>query len=198
MKQKLFSITIALAALTVTTEAATTVQNLNRTYQSESNAANRYRQFASKADAENLRQTAKLFRAAAVSEEIHSKIVARAIVKIGGRIDTFKLDAVTPGTTAENLQSAIRDETAESGTDYRGFLTIAKADREKSAVRAFNYSMRSDKELATLFQHALDDIRGETSITCYVCEDCGLVVIKLPEKKCPICREGLKEFKIIN
>jgi rubrerythrin len=198
-------ITIPIAVITFSTLAAlsaaasgTTLQNLNAAYRGESNAANRYREFAMRADSENLKQTAKLFRAASASEEIHRKIVERAILKMGGQIDTFKLDEITPATTADNLRSAIKGETAESATMYPEFLTTARADNEKSAIRAFNYALEAEKKHAGYFQQALDHIGAELPVTCYVCADCGLLLTKLPAKKCPVCREGLKEFKIIN
>lgn len=194
------NIRIAAIALSTLTAAAsgTTLKNLNTAYQGESNAANRYREFARKAETENFKQAAKLFRAASASEEIHRKIVEKAILKMGGQIATFKLDAITPGSTADNLRSAIKGEAAESATLYPGFLTTARADNEKSAIRAFNYALEAEKKHAEYFQQALDRISGELPVTCYVCMDCGLLLTKLPAKKCPVCREGLKEFKIIN
>jgi rubrerythrin len=196
---------IRIAVITFSTLAAlaaaasgTTLQNLNLAYQGESNAANRYREFAQNAESENLKQAAKLFRAASASEEIHRKIVERAILKMGGQITTFKLDAITPASTADNLRSAIKGEAAESATMYPEFLATARADNEKSAIRAFNYALEAEKKHAEYFQQALEQIGAELPVTCYVCMDCGLLLTKLPAKKCPVCREGLKEFKIIN
>jgi rubrerythrin len=200
MKLKIRIAFITLSTLTAlaTTASGTTLQNLNTAYQGESNAANRYQEFARRAETENLKQAAKLFRAASASEEIHRKIVERAILKMGGQIATFKLDPVPQASTADNLRSAIKGENAESATMYPGFLTAARADNEKSAIRAFNYALEAEKKHAEYFQQALDQIGGELPITCYLCKDCGLLLTKLPAKKCPVCREGLKEFKIIN
>ena len=193
---------IRIAIITISTLAAaasgTTLQNLNTAYQEESNAANRYREFARKAESESFKQAAKLFRAASASEEIHRKIFERAILKMGGQIATFKLDKVPQASTAENLRSAIKGETAESATMYPEFLATARTDNEKTAIRAFNYALEAEKKHAEYFQQALDHIGDELSITCYLCKDCGLLLTKLPAKKCPVCREGLKEFKIIN
>ena len=193
---------IRIAVITLCTLAAaasgTTLQNLNTAYQGESNAANRYQEFARKADAENLKQAAKLFRAASASEEIHRKIVERAILKMGGKIATFKLDEIPQASTADNLRSAIKGEKAESAALYPDFLATARADNEKSAIRAFNYALEAEKKHAEYFQLALDRIGAELPLTCYLCKDCGLLLTKLPAKKCPVCREGLKEFKIIN
>lgn len=194
----IFTALAAVATLTGMAEAGTNVENLNQAYQNESNAANCYRDFARRADAENLKQAGKLFRAAAASEEIHRKIIERAILKIGGRVETFKLDQITSGTTVENLRRAIAGETAESGSAYPGFLVTAKASKEKAAIRALNYTLDCDKALAEVFQQVLDSNGGGSAITCYVCQDCGLLVTQLPKKKCPVCNEKLKEFKIIN
>ncbi len=69
LKSLIATATLAIsAALICMGSAGTTVENLNAAYQAESNSANRYRQFTRTADAGNLRQTAKLFRAAAASE----------------------------------------------------------------------------------------------------------------------------------
>lgn len=200
MKRNLHIALIALSVFAAFNNAATgtTLQNLNTAYQGESNAANRYREFARQAETENLKQAAKLFRAASASEEIHRKIIERAILKMGGKITTFKLNEVKPASTVENLRSAISGESAESTKMYPGFLVSAKVDQEKSAVRAFNYALEAEIKHAEYFQQALDRIGAEVPITCYLCKDCGLLLTKLPTKKCPVCREGLNEFQTIN
>lgn len=191
-------ITMSTVAALASAASGTTLENLNTAYQEESNAANRYQEYAGKAETENLKQAAKLFRATSASEEIHRKTIERAILKMGGRVATFKLDEVSQASTADNLRSAIKGETAESSTIYPEFLATARADNEKSAIRAFNYTLEAERKHAEHFQQALDRIGGELPITCYLCKDCGLLLTKLPAKKCPVCREGLKEFQIIN
>lgn len=201
MKLKIRLVIVALAAVTTLTgmaRARTNVENLNHAYQNESNRANRYQDYARKADAENRPQTAKLFRAAAASEEIHREIIERAILKIGDRVETFKLDEIPSGSTADNLRRAIADASTDNSSTYRGYLAVAKASNEKAAIRAFNYTMECDKALTKVFQQALGSVDAGTAITCYVCQDCGLLVTQLPKKKCPVCREGLKKFKIIS
>lgn len=197
MKSKLLIVASTFVALIVTA-AGNTVENLNRAYQTESNAANRYRDFARQADSQNHQQTAKLFRAAAASEEIHRKMIARAIGRVGGRVETFQLDPVLSGSNVDHLNAAIRDELTESGSLFPGYLSAAKQANEKAAARALNYTLRSDKALAAIFQQALHTTETEVSAVYYVCQDCGLVVTQLPKKKCPVCHEKLDEFKIIH
>ncbi|MGA9578943.1 MAG: rubrerythrin family protein, partial [Terrimicrobiaceae bacterium] len=112
-----------------------TLKNLNAAYQGESNAANRYAKFADKAEAEEYAQVAKLFRATAAAEAIHRETHKAAIIELGGTVATFQLDPVNPGTTAENLQAAIKGESYERDTMYPEFLAVAKADDARAANR---------------------------------------------------------------
>jgi rubrerythrin len=188
---------IPIAALLNSTSAGTTLQNLATAYQGECNAANRYENFARQADAADFKEIARLFRGAAASEAIHRDLDKRAILKLGGQPGTFKLDAITPASTADNLKASIKGESLEVDTLYPGFLAAAKADNSKPAIRAFDYSLSAEKHHVDFFRQALDQLEAKTPITCYVCRDCGLLLTRLPDKKCPLCREGLKSFKQI-
>jgi rubrerythrin len=189
--------TFPVAALLSPAPAGTTLQNLATAYQGECNAANRYENFARQADAAEFKEIARLFRGAAASEAIHRDLVKRAILKLGGQPGTFKLDEITPAPTADNLKASIKGESLEVDTLYPAFLAVAKADNSKPAIRAFDYSLSAEKHHVDFFRQAIDQIDAKTSITVYVCKDCGLLLTKLPEKKCPLCREGLKAFKQI-
>lgn len=197
MKPILRNIILASTALLTTAFAGTTLQNLNVSYQNECNAANRYENFARQADAAGNPYVARLFRGAAASEAYHRDIQKRAILKLGGQPGTFKLEEIAPASNAENLKSAIKGESMEVDSIYPGFLATAKADNSKPAIRAFNYSLSAEKHHVDFFKQALDGIDAKTPIQCYVCKDCGLLLTKLPAKKCPLCREGLKAFKQI-
>lgn len=188
--QLIFSATIA-------TSAAGTLENLNAAYQRESNQVVHYEACAQKAEEEKHPQAARLFRATAASEAIHRDIQKRAILKLGGHIEAFKLEDPVAASTEENLKSAIKAETEESSTFYSGFVKAAKSEGLKAATRAFNYALAAEKRHAGFFQEALDGLATNTPIDCYVCKDCGLLLTKLPARKCPLCDEGLKAFKKI-
>ncbi len=200
LRPALAIISTSAALMTAAAAAASpeTLNNLNVAYQNESNAARRYEAFAKKADSENLPQIAKLFRATAASEAFHRDIQKSAILKLGGQLPTFKLDEIPATATSDNLKASIKGEIEEHDTLYPAFLGKAKSDEAKAAVRAFNYSIAAEKRHAEYFQQALDQIGKNPPATYYLCEDCGLMLDKLPDKKCPVCREGLKSFKIIN
>jgi len=206
MKTPILSIaSIALAAigllLPATTSAAVsaqTLQNLNTAFQGESNAANRYQKFAAKAEADGYPQVAKLFRAASDAESIHRDTHKAAIQELGGTVATFELDVVEPGTTAENLQAAIKGETYERDTMYPEFLALAKADDARAAIRTLEFAAAAEKEHAMLYQDALDNLGNNTPADYFVCQVCGMTLTELPAKKCPSCRKSKDEYKKIS
>ena len=95
----------------MSTASQQTLDNLNAAFQGESNAAHKYQIYAKKADEEGHPYAARLFRAASKAETIHAANHAKAIKALGGVVGELKLGEVTPGTTAENIQDAIKGET---------------------------------------------------------------------------------------
>jgi rubrerythrin len=174
-----------------------TLDNLNAAFQGESNAAHRYEAFARKADAEGHAYAARLFRAAARAESIHRESHKKAILALDGKIADFKLDEVQPGTTAENLQAAIKGESYERDTMYPDFLKQARADEAKEAVRTLLYAQKAEGEHARLYQDALDNLAKNAATPLYVCKVCGYTTTKLPDRNCPSCREPAGNYERI-
>lgn len=194
-----------IAALAISTSAfaasasAETLKNLNTAFRGESNASLRYQAFAQKAAAEGHAQVAKLFRAASAAEAVHRDTLQATIKKLGGTVDTFALDAVTPGTTAENLAAAIKGETYERDTMYPGFLATAKTEDNRDAQRAFHFALSAEKKHAALYTEALAQLGQNPAVDYYVCPVCGETVAGRPSAdKCPTCRKPTKEFKLIS
>lgn len=175
-----------------------TLDNLNAAFQGESNAAHRYEAFAKRADSEGHIQAARLFRAAAKAESIHKENHKQAILALGGKINDFKLDELKVGTTAENLQAAIKGESYERDTMYPAFLKQAKTDEAKEATRTFLYAEKAEGEHAKLYQQALGNLGQAQDAPIYVCKVCGYTTSKLPERNCPSCRESASEYERIN
>ncbi|MBE2180918.1 MAG: rubrerythrin family protein [Chthoniobacterales bacterium] len=199
------TITIALAAALAllappaarTEVPAPTIKNLNAAFQGESNASNRYAIFAEKADAEGHPEVAKLFRAASTSEAIHRDNHRKAILGLGGKIEAFELETVAPGSTADNLEAAIKGETYEQETMYPEFLAVAEKDDARSAMRTFKFAMETEKEHAKLYRTALDSLGKQGPVEYYVCQVCGMTLTGVPGKKCPVCRKSRDEYKKI-
>jgi rubrerythrin len=171
--------------------------NLNDAFQGESNAAHRYEAFAKTADAEGHAYVARLFRAASKAESIHRETHKQAILTLGGTVRDFKLDEVKPGTTAENLQAAIKGESYERDTMYPGFLALARKDGAKEAVRTLVYAQKAEVEHAVLYQAALDNLSNQADAPLYVCKVCGYTTTTLPAKNCLSCRESASNYEQI-
>jgi rubrerythrin len=178
--------------------SAQTIKNLNTAFQGESNASNRYAKFAARADADGFPEVAKLFRATSASEAIHRDNHKAAILDLGGKVETFELEAVTPGSTAENLQAAIKGESYERDTMYPEFLAVAEKDDARPAMRTLNFAMETEKAHAELYQAALDNLGKQGPVDYYVCNVCGMTVTELPAKKCTVCRKSRDEYKKIS
>jgi rubrerythrin len=187
----------ALAAAVIPVQAKVseqTLNNLNAAFQGESNASHRYEAFAKQADADGYSQAARLFRAASRAESIHRENHKQAILELGGKVKDFKLDEVKPGTTAENLQAAIKGESYERDTMYPDFLKQAKEDGAKEATRTLVYAQKAEAEHAKLYQEALDNLGQKGDAPIYVCKVCGYTTTKLPDRNCPGCRESVSQY----
>lgn len=203
MKNRLIATLAAVLALTVHavagTASAETINNLNAAFRGESNAHHRYQAFARQADAEGHAQAAKLFRAAAAAEAIHRDTHKATILKLGGGVADVVLDPVTPGTTAANLQEAIKGESYERDTMYPDFLKLAKAEGATEAVRSFHFAVSAEKEHARLYAEALAQLGRNPVVNYYVCPTCGDTTVGKPGKeKCRTCRQPSGKFNLIS
>jgi rubrerythrin len=183
----------ALLGLAVTAMAILpqkTIDNLTAAYRGETNAKHRYTLFAQKADAEGYPQVALLFRAAAQAEAIHRERHRNAIFALGDGVAAFPLDGVKVGTTAANLEAAIKGESYEGDSMYPQFLTQAILDNATPAVRSLTFASTAESKHAKLYQEALNELGHNAKTDYYVCSVCGYTVASLPGKNCPSCHNG--------
>lgn len=203
MKTNVLTTIIGLALLSVVVPAqaevsAQLIKDLNSAFQGESNASNRYAIFAKKAEKDGYPEVAKLFRATSASEAIHRDEHRNAIIKLGGKVDEFQLEEVTPGTTAANLEAAIKGESYERDTMYPEFMALAKKENARPAMRSLRFAMETEAAHAELYKAALADLGKQGPIDYYVCQVCGMTVTKLPAEKCKVCREPVDEYEKIS
>ena len=160
------------------------MENLAAAFAGESQANRKYLAFAKRAEDEGYPQIAKLFRAAAAAETVHS----HNHLRIMGGIKTTK----------ENIMEAINGETYEFKTMYPGFLETAAEEGENQASWSFNIANEVEKIHAGLYQKASASLKKDSDLPAveyYVCEVCGNTVEGNPPDKCPICNAGKKAFK---
>jgi rubrerythrin len=154
---------------------ASTQDNLKEAFAGESQANQKYRAFAKKAEQEGFANIARLFRATAEAERIHAE----------GHLKS--LDGIS--STAENLQAAIAGETYEFQKMYPPMLATAQAEEHK-ARRMFGYAVEAEAVHAKLYQLALEAVqqgKDLTEVDFYFCPVCGYVEFGKPTGPCPIC-----------
>jgi rubrerythrin len=164
---------------------ASTKDNLEAAFAGESQAFQKYTNFADKADKEGFTNVARLFRTAAQAERIHA----------GGHLAA--LNGI--GTTAENLQAAIAGETYEFTEMYPPMLEQAAAD-DHAAKRMFGMAVKAEEVHAQLYKKALEAVEQGKDLTeteFYLCPVCGHIEFGRPQDNCPICGTPADRFTLV-
>ena len=160
-----------------------TENNLQTAFAGESKANQKYRAFAKKAEQEGFANIARLLRTTAEAERIHAEGHLNALEHIG--------------STAKNLEEAIKGETYEHTEMYPPMLAEAEAEGHK-ARRMFGFAVKAEKVHARLYTLALEAVsRGEdlSETRFYLCPVCGHIEAGSPPETCPIC--GVKADKFV-
>ncbi len=175
-----------------------TLVNLQAAFNGESNAHAKYLAYAEKADEEGYGAVASLFRAAARAEEIHAGNHAEVIRKLGAE-PKAEIELPEIKTTAENLKAAIEGESYERDTMYPEFIAAAKAERNKDALKSFNYAKTAEAEHATLYSQALEELDSWTEARdFYVCSVCGYTTTDLDFEKCISCFNPKEKYETVS
>ena len=183
-------------------EKNTTLDNLLEAFNGESDAHARYLADAKRAEEEGFMLVASLFRAAARAEEIHAGNHAKVIKALGGEPKAeIKLPEIK--TTKENLLAAVAGESYERDQMYPAFLKTARKERNRDAMRSFNFARTAEAEHAKLYQYAadhLDQFKSSEKATYMVCTVCGYTVAKkdFTFEKCPSCFEPKEKYVAVD
>ncbi|MCK5215289.1 MAG: rubrerythrin family protein [Candidatus Omnitrophica bacterium] len=160
-----------------------TIKNLKVAFAGESQANQKYRAFAKKAENDGFPNVARLFRTTAEAERIHAEGHLGALEGIG--------------STAQNLQAAIEGETYEFKEMYPPMLDAATAEDHK-AKRMFKFAIDAEAIHAQLYKLALAAVNSGKDIGAnkvYLCPLCGHIELGEAPEKCPIC--GAPQAKYI-
>ena len=163
----------------------TTIENLKEAFAGESQANQKYRAFARKAEKDGFPNVARLFRTTAEAERIHAEGHLGALEGIG--------------STADNLQAAIDGETYETTTMYPPMFEQAKADNHK-ARRMFGYALDAEAVHAKLYALALEAVKqGKdlTEVEFYLCPVCGNIEFGKPTEPCKVCGAKADKFVLV-
>jgi len=152
-----------------------TNDNLKEAFAGESQANQKYRAFAKKAEKDGFPNIARLFRTTAEAERIHAEGHLGSLEEIG--------------STADNLQGAIDGETYEYTEMYPPMLAQALEDGHK-AKRMFAFAVGAEEVHATLYKKALEAVKDGKDLAqteFYLCPFCGHIELGQPPETCPIC-----------
>jgi len=159
-----------------------TLNNLKESFAGESQANQKYRAFARKAQQEGFPNVARLFRTTAEAERIHAEGHLRAQDGIG--------------STGENLQAAIDGETYECTTMYPPMLQEAQAEGHRAKLM-FGYALQAEAVHAELYKRALEAVQqGQDlqEVRFYLCPVCGHIEFGAPPEVCPTCNTAGTRF----
>ena len=161
---------------------ATTPDNLKEAFAGESQANQKYRAFAKKAEKDGFANIAKLFRTTAEAERIHAEGHLKALDMIA--------------STAENLQAAIDGETYEFTEMYPPMVELAVADGHK-AKTMFKFAVDAEAVHADIYTKALEAVKKGVDMDVkefYLCPVCGYIEMGLPQGPCPVCSTKPEKF----
>src|SRR5512141_380308 len=119
----------------------TTIENLKEAFAGESQANQKYRAFAKKAEQDGFSNIARLFRTTAEAERIHAEGHLKSLAGVG--------------STAENLKAAIEGETFEYTSMYPPMLEQAAAEGHRAKVM-FGYAVKAEVVHAELYTRGLE------------------------------------------
>ncbi|HWQ52498.1 MAG TPA: rubrerythrin family protein [Bryobacteraceae bacterium] len=153
-----------------------TNDNLKEAFAGESQANQKYRAFAKKAEQDGFPNVARLFRTTAEAERIHAEGHLKNLAAIG--------------PTAENLKAAIEGETHEYTSMYPPMLAQAEAEGHRAKIM-FGYAVKAEAVHAELYARALEAVAGGKDLgeaKFYLCPVCGHIEFGAPPEKCPVCK----------
>jgi rubrerythrin len=164
---------------------ATTMENLKEAFAGESQANQKYRAFAKKAEQEGFANIARLFRTAAEAERIHAEGHLRS------------MDGM--GTTVENLEAAVGGETYEFTSMYPPMIAQAQSEGHKGK-RMMEYALKAEEVHAQLYKAALEAVQQGKDLAdseIYLCPVCGRIEFGKPTADCPVCGTKAAKFFLV-
>ncbi len=161
-----------------------TEQNLRAAFAGESQAHMRYLIFSEKAEKENKKNLARLFKAISFAEQVHATNHYRTLGEIGD--------------SSKNLQVGIDGETYEVEDMYPAYKAVAELQKEQSAVRTTNFALEAEKIHEKMYKEAkkvVDQGKDLEIGDIYICDVCGYTVEGKAPAVCPICGAKIERFK---
>jgi len=165
-----------------------TEKNLEAAFAGESQARNKYTDFASKAKKEGFEQIAALFLKTADNEKEHAKMWFKELNGIGD--------------TAANLAAAADGENYEWTDMYEGFARTAEEEGFAELAEKFRMVGAIEKHHEERYRALLRNVEtaevfAKSEVKVWECRNCGHIVVgtKAPDV-CPVCAHPQAYFEV--
>ena len=176
-----------------------TEKNLVIAYMAESSAYTRYNFYASQADKENYFPIGEIFRNTADNEMRHGKVFFKFLEGgvVGANMD---VDAGVIGSTAENLEIAIKEEQNEGIKMYTNAAKVADKEGFPEIAEHFRAIAEIETRHKARFEAYLKQVKDGTvwkrdHKIKWQCLVCGYVFEgKAPPKVCPACDHPYQHY----
>lgn len=163
-----------------------TEKNLGKAFAAESKASLRNAAFALKAEKEEYKSAANLFKAVADSESVHAN---RFLLLMRGKI----------GSTEENLKTAFENEIKANADEYPHLIKDAEEEGANNAVmKALTQTRDVEERHAQLYKSMINDMLEGRETDYFVCQICGYITENEIPDNCPICGAVSSRFKAIS
>ncbi len=174
-----------------------TCQNLARSFAGESQARQRYTQYAQQARKEGFEYLARLFEQTAGNEQAHAQEFLEKLQKYGRQpIENIDFSAGYPytlGVTMENLLEAAKGENEEAARAYPAFARTAREEGYADASALWENIARIEAMHRDVFLESYNQMQTERLYRkerpiVWRCLNCGFVLLaKEAFRVCPVC-----------
>ena len=167
-----------------------TEANLQTAFAGESQARNKYTDYASKARKDGYQQIAALFEETAANEKEHAKLWFKLLC--GGQIPS----------TEENLLDAAQGENYEWTDMYAAFAADARAEGFDEIAALFEGVAEIEKAHEARYRKLLENAKNGLVFSregdqIWQCANCGHIVIgKAAPETCPVCNHPQAYFHL--
>ena len=167
-----------------------TKKNVEKAFQGESIARNKYTYYAKNARKEGYEQIADIFLESAENEMEHAKIMYKLLNNQMNTINNLK-DAIN----GEKYENEIMYKEFEQKALEEGFTEIAKTFRLIGEIEK-KHKERFEKLLENLTNN---EVFKKKQITIWKCKKCGHIHVGIEApNNCPVCGHSRSYFEICN
>ena len=174
-----------------------TCRNLARSFAGESQARQRYTQYAAQARKEGLEYLARIFEETAGNEQAHAQEFLEKLQKYGRQpIENIDISAGYPytlGVTMENLLEAAKGENEETTRVYPAFAKTAREEGYADAAALWENiacieAVHRDVFLEGYNQMQTERLYRKEDAAVWRCLNCGFVTqAEEAFRVCPVC-----------